>query len=438
MNPHALLAGATDAMTRVLAFDEPADTQVAQCLREHRALGPRERQWVSDAVFRVLRALPWHAAWTALPPAAPGRARRLVLLGLLATVAPGGRAAGPGLAAAVPVDDRAWFESLESRVAELLAGPPEDEPQQPAWLLPLLDDALAAGPADADAERARLCRALRQGAPLDLRVNVHKARRADVQRALVAAGIEATPTPWSPWGLRLSGKPSLKGLPAFESGAIEVQDEGSQLLALLLGARRGETVADFCAGAGGKTLALGAAMRNQGRLYAFDTRARRLEALAPRLARSGLDIVSTLVLKDEHDERLQRLAGKLDRVLVDAPCSGLGTLRRSPDLQWRLQPSDLAPLPALQASLLQAAARLLKPGGTLVYATCSLLRAENEAVALAFGQSRPDMQAMEASAVLARAGLDDAGALCRDGQLRLWPHRHHTDGFFAAIWQKRH
>jgi 16S rRNA (cytosine967-C5)-methyltransferase len=226
-----------------------------------------------------------------------------------------------------------------------------------------------------------------------------------------------------------------------------VQDEGSQLLALLLDARRGEMVADFCAGAGGKTLAIGAAMRNTGRLYAFDVSAHRLEALKPRLARSGLSNVYPVAIAHERDERVKRLAGKLDRVLVDAPCSGLGTLRRNPDLKWRQSPDAVRELAAKQQAILDSAARLLKPGGRLVYATCSLLPDENEAVARAFDAAHPEFAALNAAHALQALNVPEAAALCGpaagpDGDepgrfLRLWPHRHGADGFFAALWQRR-
>jgi len=244
-------------------------------------------------------------------------------------------------------------------------------------------------------------------------------------------------TPHSPLGIRLSGKPSLAKLPAYTEGWIEVQDEGSQLLALLLDAKRGEMVVDFCAGAGGKTLAIGAAMRNSGRLYAFDTSAHRLDAIKPRLARSGLSNVHPVAIAHERDERVKRLAGKIDRVLVDAPCSGLGTLRRHPDLKWRQTPDTVAALARTQAAILDSAARLLKPGGRLVYATCSLLREENEDVAAAFGATHPDFLPLDVADCLGRAQVEGAAALCSEGLLRLWPHRHHSDGFFAAVWEKR-
>jgi 16S rRNA (cytosine967-C5)-methyltransferase len=282
---------------------------------------------------------------------------------------------------------------------------------------------------------------LNQSAPLDLRVNTLQAKRSDLQKELKQAGIAASETPYSPWGLRLQGKPSLTKLDAFVRGAIEVQDEGSQLLALLLDAHRGEMVVDFCAGAGGKTLAIGAAMRSTGRLYAFDTSAHRLDALKPRLARSGLSNVHPAAIAHERDERVKRLAGKIDRVLVDAPCSGLGTLRRNPDLKWRQSPQAIEELTLKQQAILQSAARLLKPGGRLVYATCSLLQAENEAIAQAFSLSHPDFVPLPVAGLLEGLKVPTLPALSEQAAaspyLRLWPHLHATDGFFAAVWQKK-
>jgi len=267
------------------------------------------------------------------------------------------------------------------------------------------------------------------------------AKRPEVQKELAQAGIKALPTPYSPHGLRIAGKPNLNQLDAFTRGAFEVQDEGSQLLALLLDAKRGEMVVDFCAGAGGKTLAIGAAMRNTGRLYAFDTSAHRLDALKPRLARSGLSNVHPAAIAHERDERVKRLAGKIDRVLVDAPCSGLGTLRRNPDLKWRQNLEQVAQMALTQTAILQSASRLLKPGGRLVYATCSMLQQENEAVAQAFSAANPDFTPLEVAEVLTGLKVEAAASLCSGGEegrryLRLWPQRHQTDGFFAAVWQK--
>ena len=217
-----------------------------------------------------------------------------------------------------------------------------------------------------------------------------------------------------------------------------MQDEGSQLLALLTGAKRGEMVVDFCAGAGGKTLALGAQMRNTGRLYAFDVSGHRLAALKPRLARSGLGNVHPAQIAHERDDRVKRLAGKVDRVLVDAPCSGSGTLRRHPDLKWRQSAESVAALAPTQRAILAAAARLVKPGGRLVYATCSVLDAENRAVTSEFDAGHgADFVRLPALAALERAQVASADTLVDGNDLQLWSHRHGTDGFYAAIWERR-
>jgi 16S rRNA (cytosine967-C5)-methyltransferase len=219
----------------------------------------------------------------------------------------------------------------------------------------------------------------------------------------------------------------------------------------LVDAHRGEMVVDFCAGAGGKTLALGASMRSTGRLYAFDVSGHRLDALKPRMARSGLSNVHPAAIAHERDDRVKRLAGKIDRVLVDAPCSGLGTLRRNPDLKWRQKPQAVQELTEKQSAILQSAARMLKSGGRLVYATCSVLPEENERIAQAFSAAHPEFVPLNVAQELERLKVPDAASLCSPAAvaepqadaplaglyLRLWPHRHATDGFFAAVWVKK-
>ena len=270
-------------------------------------------------------------------------------------------------------------------------------------------------------------------APLDLRVNLARASRDEVLARLTDHGIEAQPTPHSPAGLRLTGKPAVNRLPLFRDGLIEVQDEGSQLLAWLLAPRRGEMIADYCAGAGGKTLAAAMLMRGTGRVYAMDISAARLAALGPRAARAGVTNIHTVALSGESDPRAKRLAGKIDRVLVDAPCSGFGTLRRNPDLKWRHGPQAIGELAAKQRSILASAARLVKPGGRLLYATCSVLREENEAVADDFAAAHPDFVALSCDELLAAQRID----LRTGTRLRLWPHLQRTDGFFAAAFERR-
>ena len=419
MHPNALLDLATGLLRSVLQLDKPADAVVSDFFRRHRALGPRERHVLAETAYAVLRR---RLQLQHLAQGGGGALeRRLAVLGWQGD-------AGPLLGVLGPAE-RAWLERVRATDSEAL--PDKLRHNLPDWLA----GALRAPLGD---EFWPLVRALDRPAPLDLRVNVLKARREAVVAALSAAGVPATPTPHSPWGLRVEGKPPLNRLAPFVDGSIEVQDEGSQLLALLLDAHRGEMVVDFCAGAGGKTLALGAAMRNTGRLYAFDVSGHRLAALKPRLARSGLSNVHPAQIAHERDDRISRLAGKIDRVLVDAPCSGLGTLRRNPDLKWRQSPGSVSELQARQGAILAGAARLLRSGGRLVYATCSLLGTENEDVVGVFESAHgADFEALDAAPILARAGVPDAAGLVDGRFLRLWPHRHGTDGFFAAVWQRR-
>jgi 16S rRNA (cytosine967-C5)-methyltransferase len=415
MHPKALLDGAAELIKLILRFDHPADAVVSRFFREHR-LGPRERATLAETAYAVLRK---KILFTYLAQSGSGPLeRRLAILGFATE--------RDFLFSALNPAEKQWLERCDQvQPTDLMDLHRHNLPQ---WLVDPLKAQLGE-------QFDALADSLTRPAGLDLRVNLIKAKRADVHKELARLGLAAEPTPHSPWGLRLADKPPLTQLELFKEGAIEVQDEGSQLLALLLDARRGEMVVDFCAGAGGKTLAIGATMRNTGRLYAFDTSAHRLDALKPRLARSGLSNVHPVVLAHERDDRIKRLAGKIDRVLVDAPCSGLGTLRRNPDLKWRQSPKAIEEMATKQQAILSSAARLLKPGGRLVYATCSVLREENEAIAQAFGQAHPQFEPLPVEAHL--SGVGQASDLCAGGHLRLWPHRHQTDGFFAALWQRR-
>jgi 16S rRNA (cytosine967-C5)-methyltransferase len=419
MHPNALLELATDLLRKVLALEHPADAVVSEFFRAHRALGQRERHTLAETAYAVLRQ---RLLFQHLAQSGQGAMeRRLAILGWQ------GNDGFPRAALSAP--EHAWLDQVSA--IDRSALPEKLRHNLPEWLATPLKEKLGD-------EFWDFVACMAQPAPLDLRVNVLKARRDAVREALLAAGIEAVPTPYSPIGLRVAGKPALTRLDVFTRGDVEVQDEGSQLLALLVEARRGEMVVDFCAGAGGKTLALGAAMRNTGRLYAFDTSGHRLAAFKPRLARSGLANVHPVQIAHERDDRVKRLAGKIDRVLVDAPCSGLGTLRRNPDLKWRQSPQAIDELVAKQRAILASAARLVKPGGRLVYATCSLLDAEDEAVAAAFeALVDGDFEPIGAADALARAGVTDAERLVDGMRLRLWPQRHGTDGFFAAAWKRR-
>ena len=419
MHPKALLEACAELVREVLRFDYPADAVVSRHFRERRALGPRERATLAETAYAVVRRklLFEHLAASGSGP----RERRLAILGFA-----GDR---DFLKSALNDQEKAWLDHVSAVDPSTLSE--RHRHNLPEWLVAPLKEQLGD-------QFWPLVESLNESAPLDLRVNALSDKREEIRQELALAGIRSQPTPYSPWGLRLEGKPALTRLDAFARGAIEVQDEGSQLLALLADARRGQMVVDFCAGAGGKTLALGAMMRNTGRLYAFDVSAHRLENLKPRLARSKLSNVHPAAIAHERDERIKRLGGKIDRVIVDAPCSGLGTLRRNPDLKWRQSPEALAELTAKQAAILESAARLLKTGGRIVYATCSLLRAENEDIAAAFTAAHPGFKRLSVQELLESARIGDSSKLCNEGgqDLRLWPQRHGTDGFYAAAWEK--
>jgi 16S rRNA (cytosine967-C5)-methyltransferase len=420
MHAIALLEAQAELVRRVLRFEHPADRVVTDFCREQRALGARDRRDLADGVFALLRKL---ALWRYLAEAGAGLGpleRRLAIVSW--------RGSEGVLDSALGADERAWLQRC--REVDLASLPEPLRHNLPAWLAEPLQARLGV-------EFWRWVDAVDAAAPLDLRVNALKADRADVLAQLASAGIEAAPTPHSSLGIRVVGKPALQSNAVFANGLVEVQDEGSQLLALLVGARRGEIVVDFCAGAGGKTLALGAQMRNTGRLYAFDTSGHRLAALQPRLARSGLGNVHPAQIAAVRDERIERLAGKVDRVLVDAPCSGTGTLRRHPDLKWSQSGASVVALAAAQQTILAAAARLVKPGGRLVYATCSVLEAEGEAVADDFDRaSGKAFVRVPAREALERARVAGADSLVEGERMRLWTNRHATDGFFAALWQR--
>jgi len=408
----ALLAHAGSALSTILRFDAPADQLLSRYFRSHRELGQHDRAFIAETVFAVLRRRrSLEAAAGSSEPQALAVAALLRILGFSAR-------ALQGLA------DEDLLRTLREARADAL--PAAVRADLPDWLWEKLEGQHGAE------EASRIAQGLLNPAPLDLRVNLARIE-PDVARAQLGAdGIEALPTPYSPAGLRVAGKPAINRHPLFLQGLVEVQDEGSQLLAWLLAPRRGEMIADYCAGAGGKTLAAAMLMRGTGRVYAMDVSAKRLAALAPRAARAGITNVQTLML-GEDDARARRLAGKLDRVLVDAPCSGFGTLRRNPDLKWRHGPEAVIELAAKQRRILADASRLVKPGGRLVYATCSLLEEENDAVADHFQGAHPEFKALSCAELLAAQRI----ALDPGPRLRLWPHLHGTDGFFAAAFERQ-
>lgn len=412
----ALFAHAEAVLGQLLRFEHPADAVVSRYFREHRELGHADRAFVAETVFAVLRR------GRSLEARCAGQLsdRHLLLVALAVTRGWNQRELAPVLRAS----EEEWLAAARALPESEFA--PAVRCDLPDWLYNKLEAQFGAE------ETEKLAHALNQPAPLDLRVNTLKTNRDAVLARFAEEGIAAAAGPLSPTAIRLREKPALARHALFLEGAFEVQDEGSQLLGYLLEPRRGEMVVDFCAGAGGKTLLLGALMKNTGRLYAFDVSDKRLIKLKPRLARSGLSNVHPARIEHERDQKIKRLSGKADRVLVDAPCSGLGTLRRNPDLKWRQSEESVAELTVKQAAILDSAARLVRPGGRLVYATCSLLTAENDAIVADFLAKHPEFTLTPASSVLARHGIEFSGDL-----LRLLPNQHNTDGFFAAVLDRK-
>jgi 16S rRNA (cytosine967-C5)-methyltransferase len=390
MTPAARVQAAIELLDEIVAAARgggaAADSLIARYFKSRRYAGSKDRRAVRALVYRAIRRS--------------------------GDVPASGRAAMIGLAE----DDaelRAAFAGGPhgpAPIAQGEAGAPAS--LLPAWIAAELDPLVAPPEWPALLERA----------PLDVRVNRLKGDRAAALTALP----DAAPTPLSPLGLRLPEGFAVNRHPAWEGGLVEVQDEGSQLLTLACAARPGMTVVDLCAGAGGKTLALAAEMENGGRIVACDTDRARLARMAPRLARAGVSVVETRLLDPGREaEALADLTGAADLVLVDAPCSGSGTWRRNPETRWRLTPDRLERVTALQAHLLDLAARLVRPGGALVYAVCSLLAREGRDQAAAFAHR---------SSWVSDPPLIPAGRPAGQGVL-LTPGHDGTDGFFVARWQ---
>ena len=410
-----LLRLAAMALADVLDETGPADAKLSYFFRQNRELGVKDRAFIAESVYGVLRRKSLLAYY------ADGEDPRQLLLAYLLRVQ--GKSLRE-LDEALNKQQKEWAQAIKAKSAEGIDAAMQAD--MPGWLWQSLAEQYG------EEQALAIARSMHNQAPLDLRVNLLKATREEVMSRFASEKTPIETTPYSPYGLRMPQKMFISRHPLFIDGKIEVQDEGSQLLAQLVAPRRGEMIADFCAGAGGKSLALGALMRNSGRIYAFDVAEKRLQNLGQRLKRSGLSNLHSQLISSEQDPKLKRLNGKFDRVLVDAPCSGLGTLRRNPDLKWRQTPQDISELSAKQMAILSRAAKLVKDGGRLVYATCSLLKDENEQVAEAFLAQNPDYQLVDASEILAQQQI----GLATGKYLKLLPHVHQTDGFFAAVFEK--
>jgi 16S rRNA (cytosine967-C5)-methyltransferase len=419
-----LIRQAAVVLANLLDFNSPADAKLSEFFRNNRELGTKDRAFVAESVYGVLRRLRYLSMVTANEENDPDDARKLILAWLLRIQGKSIRE----LESVLNAQQTEWAHAIKAKSTENLPLAVQADVRDWLW------DKLVAQYGEGEA--LTICRSMFEQASLDLRVNSIKGNREEVLGKMLAENTSnedtITTTPFSPIGIRMPNRMSIGRHVLFTEGKIEVQDEGSQLLAYLVAPKRGQMVADFCAGAGGKSLAIGALMKNTGRLYAFDVSERRLQNLGQRLKRSGLSNLHAQVISSETDPKLKRLNGKFDRVLVDAPCSGLGTLRRNPDLKWRQTPEDIAELNIKQTNILARAAKLTKPGGRLIYATCSLLKDENEDIAEAFLSANPEFSLIPANEILSQQQIKlDTGKY-----LKLLPHLHGTDGFFAAVFER--
>jgi 16S rRNA (cytosine967-C5)-methyltransferase len=427
MTPSARLSAAIEIFADIDARRQPAAEVIKDWGLTHRFAGSSDRAAIAGLVYDALRRKA-SSMWLM-----GEQTSRAALIGMLHRERGLGAADIEALCSGARFSPAPLTDGEKAALAAdtLAAAPAHVQGDYPDWL----DSHLARVFGD---ERAAEGAALATRAPLDLRVNTLAAEREEVQPKL--AHLAAEPTRWSPVGMRIrlsadSRNPAIHAEPAFRKGAVEVQDEGSQLAALCAGAKPGEQVIDLCAGAGGKALALAAAMENRGQIYATDTDKRRLVPIHERIERAGARNIQVRTPRGEADV-LTDLAGRADLVLIDAPCTGVGTWRRNPDAKWRVRPGALAERIKQQEATLERAAALTKPGGRIAYVTCSVLDEENgEQVRAFLGRNRDfsvEKPTEVAHALGERAYLFARAVLISGEGLLMTPRRTDTDGFFIS------
>jgi 16S rRNA (cytosine967-C5)-methyltransferase len=422
MNP-ASLAGHIVELLEILHSDpRPADRLIDFFFRDRRYLGSHDRREIAESVYGILRHRRFlQTLISAVRSEAALSAPWLVAAFKLHVEKVAARIL-PSLSLPIPASEIARLAALDPNAMAITLG---ERLSFPDWLVAKLLNQMGA------AECERLLFALNEPPPLTLRVNTLKTMRDGCIAALQKQGFECRPTRLAPDGIHLAKRSNLFALDLFRAGWFELQDEGSQIISLALDPKPTWRVADVGAGGGGKTLHLAALMKNRGEILASDPLPQRLENLQKRARRSGIHNVRVIDLTSP--EKRESLAGKLDAVLIDAPCSGSGVLRRNPDAKWKITPEMVEELVQKQKSILREYAGLVKPGGRLVYATCSLLAEENEEVMQSFLREHSDFHPADTAAILVRHGL---AQLAENDAIRLYPHRHGCDGFFCAVMQR--
>lgn len=430
MKDAARLQSCIDILNKIDRSPIPMDNTIRDYMKTRTYIGAKDRADIVERVYRIMRSNA-RIRWTLQQAGAPETPRARAIADMMLNGGVSGR-------------DMAQHFTGEKHAPDILEGeeigwiaragfvdkrqmPEAVRVECPDWAEPMLRQHFGS---DFTAQMESFL----GGAPLDIRVNTLKGTREEARAMLAAQNVESDPTPYSPFGLRVRGKAFLSVTKAFSKGLVEIQDEGSQLISLLCGAKPGLRVLDYCAGAGGKTLGIAAMMENKGNVVAMDIEERRLEKGRPRFRKAGVHNVELRALSDEqHRKWLRRQKGTMDVVLVDAPCSSSGTWRRNPDLRWRWYGPQLDEIRSMQTEILDKVAEKVKPGGRLVYATCSLFEEENEQQVERFLKDHNEFQVMPLEQAWPEGTMPP---VCKGPFMRLTPRDHNTDGFFAAVLTK--
>ncbi len=422
MNPSSLTGHILELLEILLTDPRPADRVIDIFFRSRRYLGSHDRREIAESVYGILRHRRFLQTLVAAVRSEATLSPAWWFTAFKLYIAKTPAAALQAFSLPLSLQEIDALAALDvNRVVKTLG----ERLSFPDWLVEKLQKQMG------ESEGERLLSALNEPPPLTLRVNTLKTTRENCVKALKQRGFECAPSRLSPEGIHLAKRANLFSLDLFREGWFELQDEGSQIISLLLDPKPNWRVADVCAGGGGKTLHLAALMKNRGEIFASDTSSERLESLQKRLGRGGVQNVRVTNLSSQ--QKREKFAEKFDAVLIDAPCSGTGVLRRNPDAKWKITPAMVQEMVEKQKEILRDYATLVNPGGRLVYATCSVLAEENEEMVRTFLQERADFHLVEAAAILQRYKLEQ---LAEGSGIRLSPHQHGCDGFFAAVMER--